>query len=273
VGDSGRVRPVAKLYVVTARLLAGCRRSFAGEGGITRGVRRYERNHMDISTFMKHLRMYRAPRVFNPWREYEPGLDISPEAPEIRYQNFQRYLELRRNAHYLFIAEGLSYQGGRFSGMAMTSERILLGHHPEVKPEEVLGEWDYRRTSNPESPLLKGTQKTMGFNEPTATVMWGSLHRHHLGTFDAVLWNIFPFHPHKEDGLLTNRTPDGNELNVGIVYAKELMELLPNAQVVAIGQKAAGTLQKFGVPCNCVPHPSMGGANKFKAAIAQLFGE
>ena len=201
---------------------------------------------MDITTFMKHLHTYRAPRVFNPWREYEPGLDIGPEAPEVRYHNLQRYLELRLKASYLFIAEGLGYQGGRFSGMAMTSERILLGYHPEVRPEEVLG--------------------------PTATVMWGCLHRHHLGTFDAVLWNIFPFHPHKEEGLLTNRTPDGNELNVGIVYAKQLLELLPNARVVAIGQKSATTLQKFGVPCSCVPHPSMGGANKFKAAIAELFG-
>ena len=85
-----------------------------------------ERIQMDITTFMKHLHMYRAPRVFNPWREYEPGLDIGPEAPQIRYGNLQRYLELRCNAHYLFIAEGLGYQGGRFSGMAMTSERILL---------------------------------------------------------------------------------------------------------------------------------------------------
>ena len=70
---------------------------------------------------------------------------------------------------------------------------------------------------------------------------------------------------------ITNRTPDGNELNVGIVYARQLLELLPNARVVAIGQKSACTLQKFGVPCSCVPHPSMGGANKFKAAIAELF--
>ena len=48
---------------------------------------------MDIVTFMKHLQTYRAPRVFNPWREYEPGLDISTEAPEIRYNNLLRYLE------------------------------------------------------------------------------------------------------------------------------------------------------------------------------------
>lgn len=228
---------------------------------------------MDITTFMKHLHTYRAPLVFNPWRDYEPGLDIGPEAPEIRYQNLQRYLELRQNAHYLFIAEGLGYQGGHFSGMAMTSERILLGHHPEVRPEEVLGEWEYRRTSDPKSRLLKAAQRSLGFNEPTATVMWGSLHRHHLGTFDAVLWNIFPFHPYKAEGLLTNRTPNGNELNVGIVYAKQLLEILPKARVVAIGQKSAATLKKFSIPCDCVPHPSMGGASDFKKAVAELFGD
>lgn len=121
---------------------------------------------MDTVTFMKHLHTYRAPRVFNPWRDYEPGLDIGPSAPEIRYHNLQRYLELRLNAHYLFIAEGLGYQGGRFSGMAMTSERILLGHHPEVRPEEVLGEWNYQRTSNPDSPLLKEHRKHWASTNP-----------------------------------------------------------------------------------------------------------
>ena len=82
---------------------------------------------MDLTTFMKHLHTYRAPRVFNPWREYELGLDIGPEAPVIRCRNLQRYLELRLQARYLFIAEGLGYQGGRFAGMAMPRERILLG--------------------------------------------------------------------------------------------------------------------------------------------------
>lgn len=75
----------------------------------------------------------------------------------------------------------------------MTSERILLGLHPDIKPEAVLGEWDYRRTSNPESELLKSTQKQSGFNEPTATVMWNTLARHELSAFDTILWNIFPF--------------------------------------------------------------------------------
>lgn len=225
-----------------------------------------------VKNFLAHLQSYQAQGVFNPWADYDQMYDISPEAPHIRAANLERYLELRTQAHYLFIAEGLGYQGGHFSGMAMTSERILLGHHPEIKPEEVLGDWHYERTSNPECKLLKSTQRELGFNEPTATVMWETLHRHGLATFDAVLWNIFPFHPYKKDGLLTNRTPEKVELDMGIIFARELLALLPvSCKVVAIGRKSADTLARYGVTSVAVPHPSMGGANKFKAAVAELF--
>lgn len=226
---------------------------------------------MTIDEFIKALQSYKSENVFNPWQDYDPQCDISQEAPKIRAENFRRYLELRKNAHYLFIAEGLGYQGGHFSGMAMTSERILLGLHPDIKPEVVLGEWNYQRTSNPSSTFLNNTQKKSGFNEPTATVMWNTISRHGLAAFDTVLWNIFPFHPYKDSGILTNRTPSLTELEVGIKYAKMLMELIPNMQVVAIGRKSEETLKKYNVDCVAVPHPSMGGANRFKTAVAEIF--
>ena len=50
-----------------------------------------------------------------------------------------------------------------------------------------------------------------------------------------------------------------------------LMQLIPGMKVVAIGRKSQQTLGKYGVACDCVPHPSMGGANAFKAAVAALF--
>ena len=112
---------------------------------------------MKIENFMQALKEYQSPLVFNPWRDYDPKCDISSDAPVIRAANLTRYLQLRQKAHYLFIAEGLGYQGGHFSGMAMTSERILLGLHPDIKPEAVLGEWDYRRTSNPERLTMLST--------------------------------------------------------------------------------------------------------------------
>ena len=224
-----------------------------------------------MKNFVKQLQSYKGAETFNPWLDYDALYDIGPEAPEIRAGNLLRYLTLRRNAKYLFIAEGLGYQGGHFSGMAMTSERILLGFHPTVSPKVVLGEWNYRRTSNPKCQLLNKKQREEGFNEPTATVMWGQLAQQGLSPFQSILWNIFPFHPYKDGKVLTNRTPSKAELDIGIVYAKMLLELVPGMEVIAIGQKAAGTLAKYGVACNIVPHPSMGGANKFKAAINTIF--
>lgn len=227
---------------------------------------------MDITTFLHKLQDYSSPLVFNPWRDYDPGCDIGPQAPALRRANLQRYLELRPEPHYLFIAEALGYQGGHFSGIAITSERILLGYHPDVEPKSVLGQWDYRRTSNPDSPLLNKTQKSKGFNEPTDTVVWNALNRHGLASLDVILWNIFPFHPHKEGNLLSNRTPSGTELDVGLAYAQMLLELRPGMKIVAIGQKAAATLGRYGVDCMAVPHPSMGGAGRFREAAARLLG-
>lgn len=226
---------------------------------------------MDINTFIDKLQSYQSENVFNPWRNFDPATEIGPEAPEIRRKNLRRYLELRPNAHYLFIAEALGYQGGHFSGVAITSERILLGQHKDVRPESVLGEWKYQRTSDASSALLNATQKAKGFNEPTDTVVWSTLQNHGLAAFDVILWNIFPWHPHKEGKLLTNRTPSQTELDVGVEYAKMLLELVPRMQIVAIGQKAADTLGRYGIACKAVRHPSMGGAELFRAQVAELF--
>ena len=228
---------------------------------------------MKSSEFLTELKKYKKSQVFNPWADYDEEYDIGPQAPQIRANNLLRYLELRTQASYLFIAEGLGYQGGHFSGMAMTSERILLGHHADIKPEAVLGSWRYQRTSNPHCAKLNKKQREEGFNEPTATVMWNVLTAHHISPFDAVLWNIFPFHPYKGSDLLTNRTPDLAELDSGIEYTKMLLAMLPQAMVIAIGQKAATTLTSYGLASKPVPHPSMGGANRFKAAVATIMDQ
>ncbi len=226
---------------------------------------------MDKEVFLKKLQAYHGPLVFNPWSECDASCDIGEEAPKIRSANLLRYLELRPKAHYLFIAEALGYQGGHFSGIAITSERILLGKHPDINPESVLGDWHYQRTSAVDSLLLNRTQQLKGFNEPTDTVVWNALNAHGLASKDVILWNIFPFHPYKDGKLLSNRTPTTAELDQGINYAQLLLELVPGMQVVAIGQKAAATLKRYGVDCQAVPHPSMGGANKFKASVAEIF--
>ena len=226
---------------------------------------------MDINTFINKLQSYQSDNVFNPWSDFDANTEIGPQAPAMRRENLRRYLQLRQNAHYLFIAEALGYQGGHFSGVAITSERILLGQHKDVQPESVLGEWQYERTSKPTSEQLNATQRAKGFNEPTDTVVWSTLQNHGVAAFDVILWNIFPWHPHKAGKLLTNRTPSTPELDVGVEFAKMLLELVPGMQIVAIGQKAADTLRRYGIGCTAVRHPSMGGAETFRAQVAELF--
>ena len=80
---------------------------------------------LSIDSFIKALQGYHSDTAFNPWADYDPQCDIGPQAPLIRAANLKRYLTLRQKARFLFIAEGLGYQGGHFSGMAMTSELTL----------------------------------------------------------------------------------------------------------------------------------------------------
>ena len=148
-----------------------------------------------------------------------------------------------------------------------------MGQHPKVRPEAVLGEWSYVRTSNAASPLLNKTQKEKGFNEPSDTVVWEAIDKNFLAPRDVILWNIFPFHPHKAGNLLSNRTPTAEELKSGLVYARQLLRLVPGMKIVAIGQKAAATLKEAGLPCEAVRHPSMGGAARFKEEAARIFAE
>lgn len=225
---------------------------------------------MTINEFIEKLQNYHGENVFNPWSEFDASCDIGERAPVIRSENLRRYLELRPNPKYLFIAEALGYQGGHFSGIAITSERILLGEHPDVDPKTVLGDWQYERTSDVNSPMLNRTQKLKGFNEPTDTVVWNAIASHGLKTFECVLWNIFPFHPHQEGKLLTNRTPNTSELDIGVEYAKDLLEMYPGMKIIAIGANAAKTLKRYGFACEEVRHPSMGGANKFREQVNEI---
>ncbi len=226
----------------------------------------------NIKNFIDQLRVYSSVQVFNPWSDYDRTYDIGIEAPEIRRTQLNKYLRLRiPNVKYLFIAEALGFQGGHFSGIAMTSERILLGNHPSVNPASIIGEVG-KRTSNAKSLYeRKETERKFGFTEPTASVVWGEILKSKLSPFEVVLWNIFPFHPYKLEGILTNRPPESNELKDGLVYVKMLLKMCPNVEVVSIGQSSAVTLEKNGINSIKFRHPSNGGTPEFRNRFKQKF--
>jgi uracil-DNA glycosylase len=213
-----------------------------------------------IKNFIRMLRQSPPGAVFNPWWQIDEQNDIGPHCPVIRRKHLAVYLRERfGRVQLVIVGEALGYRGGHFSGIPMTSERLLLGKQPDIvagiKP---------RRTSKP-------SVCSDGFSEPTATIVWGALLKIGVPQDEFVLWNAFPWHsfdPHL--GLLSNRMPNKSEQVAGLPVLKAFLELFPCEQVVALGKIAAAQLEELNVNAHCVRHPASGGAKLFRQQIAKI---
>lgn len=230
-----------------------------------------------IDRFIDRLSAYHANQVFNPWGDYDAAYDCGAEAPQLRRNNLKAYLLPRLGkASYIIVAEAVGYQGGRFSGIAITCERMLMNLHGRIKADQIIpqGESYAQRTSNPDgSGILKEIQRSKGFNEPTDTVVWSALTENHINTYDVLLWNIFPFHPYKAGEPLSNRTPAKEELDEGWHFTEELLRLNGKCQLFAVGQKAANTLLTYNVNAIALRHPANGGTEKYRQGFAAAVGQ
>lgn len=224
----------------------------------------------DIKYFIKKLQEYKSTEsVFNPWRDYDESFDIGPEAPNIRSKQMEQFLNIRINSSkYLLVAEAIGYQGGKFTGMALISERMILGFHESIGSSAFLKDIPGQRTSKPNNLGLKDTQKRFGFTEPTATIIWKEILKYKISPYQVITWNIFPFHPYNpKKGPLSNRTPAGVELEIGMLYAEMLYKMYPGIKVISIGRYSNEFLNRLGIKNYPAPHPANGNALKFKSAI------
>ncbi|MBN1958324.1 MAG: uracil-DNA glycosylase, partial [Desulfuromonadales bacterium] len=162
--------------------------------------------------FVAALSRYHAGGVFNPWADVDHDNDLDSHGPQVRRRQLLHYLKERIGvADVLLCAEAIGYQGGHFSGIPMTSERLLLGglEHKNLTAQMVFHGLEAQRTSRPEV-------RPQGFTEPTATIVWGFLADQGIDPRRVVLWNAFPWHPYQPGkGLLSNRTPSDEELAAG----------------------------------------------------------
>lgn len=207
--------------------------------------------------------------TFNPWSDCDPQYDINKSAPVVRSNQLKEYLQIRIGlAKYIFLAEGLSYQGGKFTGIAMTSERIILGNHEQV-PASAVFAITPERTS---APGISSSVDKLGMAEPTASIVWKAILKNKIPPEQVVLWNIFPWHPHKPDESLTNRTPTDQELALGLEYFKMLLDLFVDCKVLCLGKKSELTVSQS-MP-NLQPivlrHPANGGARLFESGLVSF---
>jgi uracil-DNA glycosylase len=205
--------------------------------------------------------------VFNPWWQVDKENDVGPHAPGIRREQLRAYLcERLKKARLAVVGEALGYRGGHFSGIPMTSERILLGRKTDavIEAKDFFSGIKPHRTSKPQ-------KSPDGFSEPTATIVWSTLLRLGLSPEQFVLWNAFPWHSFDpRAGMLSNRTPTTAERSVGIPVLKAFLELFPRNQVVALGRVATSQLEDLDVRAHCIRHPASGGAKLFRQQIARI---
>ena len=223
-----------------------------------------------IERFIRLLKKSPSGSVFNPWWKVDKQNDIDCNAPAIRRKHLHVYLHQRVDkVQLVVIGEALGYRGGHFSGIPMTSERILLGkkENAGIKPEHVFSSFNARRTS-------KREQCPDGFSEPTATIVWSSLLGLGLKPEEFVLWNAFPWHSfNPRRGLLSNRMPNKSERSAGLSVLKAFLDLFPCEEIIALGNVAASQLKELNVESHRVRHPASGGARLFRKGIGALVKE
>ena len=205
--------------------------------------------------------------VFDPWWEVDRENDIGRNAPGIRRRQLHAYLCKRlKTARLAVIGEALGYRGGHFSGIPMTSERILLGKKKDdgIEPVQVFSSITPRRTSKPQ-------KCPEGFSEPTATIVWSTLLKLGLSPEQFVLWNAFPWHSFDPRlGILSNRMLTKSERSAGLPLLKVFLDLFPCDEIVALGNVAASQLKELNADMHRIRHPASGGAKLFCQQIVKI---
>jgi hypothetical protein len=220
-----------------------------------------------VEKFIRLLRKSPSGAVFNPWWQVDKQNDIGRNAPAIRREQLRAYLRRRLGkAKFAVIGEAVGYRGGHFSGIPMTSERMLMGKLKDggIEPKQIFVGIKPRRTSKPK-------KFRRGFSEPTATIVWNALLNLGVSPEQFVLWNAFPWHSFdRRRGMLSNRTPTKKEQTAGLPVLKAFLDTFRCDEVVALGKIANSLLEKLDVEMHRVRHPASGGAKLFRQQIAKI---
>jgi hypothetical protein len=202
--------------------------------------------------------LYRGPRgrpaaVVNPYREELPELDARGAARR-RRRNLEAYLDQVGRPRWILVGEALGFRGGRFSGIAFTSERQLAGDGARRLP------WSTR------PPFAATSRNPALWLEPSGSVVWGALGGEARGV---LLWNAFPWHPHRPNRPLSNRRPEASLLAANLHVLEALLAAARGVQVLAVGRTAHLALGLLGQAAPLLRHPAHGGAALFRAQAAE----
>lgn len=206
----------------------------------------------EVTKFINAIAKTKLPGMHNPWSQNCES-DIDQEKGHItRQQRLKHHLECP-DPRIILIGEAPGYAGCRYSGVAFTSERLLLAG------------------SIPRMPDIQGqriTTRPKSWSEPSATIVWKALYEHGLAEH-ALLFNAVPWHPEGPRGVHSNRTPTTTEKEKGLVYLQMFLQLFSGVPVAALGNTASDNLNLLNIEHTKIRHPANGGATLFREGLKQ----
>lgn len=185
-----------------------------------------------------------APGLFNPYRDFDPALDV-PDAPAIRRANLAAYLDaLGAPPPILLVAEAPGPHGARFSGVPLTCEAQL------ADPAFAFAGRPTCRLDVSGGPLKEYSA--------------GIVHRALGADWSRVLiWNTVPFHPHPPGRPRGIRPPTRAEVRAFTPLLADVVAAVRPARILAVGRVAERALADAGAAATYLRHPSQGGARLF----------
>lgn len=179
----------------------------------------------------------------------------NPYKNELLLSNLEIYLKkmYQLAPQTILVGEAPGYKGCAKTGIPFTSEYIML-----TTDNGVFGRHSGYKVFDSDVPLQK---------ENTATIIWNEIRQY---PSLPLLWNIFPFHPHKENNSKTNRAPSNAEIEIGVSFVNMLLDIFPNIKtIIAVGNRAFSGLARNNTACIKARHLSFGGKPDFCNCMSQ----
>ena len=200
---------------------------------------------MSVNEFVSMLSHISSTDIF-----YNPYTDDVKSGNLLLYLS---YMQKDRPKH-LFVGEAPGYKGGALSGVPFTDEyRLTTNGRKGCLP---LQHMDYQIISE------------MPSKERSASVLWETFVSEN---YFPLIWNIFPFHPHKSGDSACNRKPTAGEIEAYRYVIQSFIELFPSIErIFALGRVPESELRKMDIEVQYIRHPSYGGAAICRDEIIKL---
>jgi len=160
---------------------------------------------------------------------------------------------LRYNPHILLIGEAPGYKGCKLTGIPFTSGNIIRNSEHKIFKE-----------------IGNGIVLHKIISENTATILWDFLYTNKI---IPILWNAFPFHPHQNGILESNRKPNMTEIEEGKIFLKIVYDLFKPTKLCSLGRVGETILNEL-FPREkiiYIRHPSYGGEKDFIKGMQNLY--